>query len=473
MKRAPLSSSHDAASIAPRSEMADPDSVAVIIMAAGLGKRMQSKVVKVLHPVAGRPMVLYAVDLGRRFGDQGVAVVVGHQGDQVRALLEAQAKGTPGRPSLHMVVQEQQLGTGHAVRQTRPVFASAEGGRPSTFLILNGDTPLLTEDTVEELLRVHRQDGATVTLLTALLDDPTGYGRVVRALFERGETHVRNQAVLRIVEDRDATPAEAALREINVGTYVVDGAFLFEALEQIRPQNAQGEYYLTDIVGLAVAQDRPVAAVPLRQAAEGLGVNTRAQLAEAERTVRDRIRATWLAAGVTMKDPATTWIDADVKLGRDTVLYPHVTLYPGVVLGDRVAVHSGTRIGSDGFGYVFREGAHQKLPHVGGCVIGVRAQFGPGLVLIHPIGVVINSSVRGGRNVWIESGVVIGENRGQVPVLGDDLFVGSGAKIIGGVRIGQGARIGANAVVLHDVPDGATAVGIPARARPAAAGPAP
>ena len=333
MKRTPLSSSHDAASIASRNETAGPDSVAVIIMAAGLGKRMQSKMVKVLHPVAGRPMVLYAVDLGRRFGNRGVAVVVGHQGDQVRALLETQAKENPDRPPLHIVVQEQQLGTGHAVRQAHPVFVSAESGWPSTFLILNGDTPLLTEETVEELLRVHRQDGATVTLLTALLDDPTGYGRVVRALFERGETHVRNQAVLRIVEDRDATPAEAALREINVGTYVVDGTFLFEALDQIRPQNAQGEYYLTDIVGLAVAQGRPVAAVPLQQAAEGLGVNTRAQLADAERTVRDRSRATWLAAGVTMKDPATTWIDADVKLGRDTVLYPHVTLEGRTTVG--------------------------------------------------------------------------------------------------------------------------------------------
>ena len=485
MKRAPLSSSHDAASIAPRSEMAGPDSVAVIIMAAGLGKRMQSKVVKVLHPVAGRPMVLYAVDLGRRFGDQGVAVVVGHQGDQVRALLEAQAKGTPGRPSLHMVVQEQQLGTGHAVRQTRPVFASAEGGRPSTFLILNGDTPLLTEDTVEELLRVHRQDGATVTLLTALLDDPTGYGRVVRALFERGETHVRNQAVLRIVEDRDATPAEAALREINVGTYVVDGAFLFEALEQIRPQNAQGEYYLTDIVGLAVAQDRPVAAVPLRQAAEGLGVNTRAQLAEAERTVRDRIRATWLAAGVTMKDPATTWIDADVKLGRDTVLYPHVTLEGRTTVGEDTVIHSGTRITDCVIGNrveildhcVLREsqvedGAHlgpfahlrpgalvRRQAKVGNFVEMKQAELGEGSKANH-LSYLGDAVI--GKGVNIGAGTITcnydGVKKYQT-VIEDDVFVGSDTQLIAPVKIGRGALIAAGTTVTQDVPPNGLAIG--------------
>lgn len=485
MKRASLSSPQDPASIAVEHEAAGLGGVAVIIMAAGLGKRMQSKVVKVLHPVAGRPMVMYAVDLGRRFGDQGVAVVVGHQGDQVRTLLEAQATGTPARPSLHIVVQEQQLGTGHAVRQARPVFASTERGWPSTVLILNGDTPLLTEATVEGLLRVHRQDGATVTLLTALLDDPTGYGRVVRASFEGGHVHVRNQAVMRIVEDRDATPAEAALREINVGTYVVDGTFLFETLDQIRPQNAQGEYYLTDIVGLAVAQGRPVAAVPLQQATEGLGVNTRAQLAEAERTIRDRIRATWLAAGVTMKDPATTWIDADVTLGRDTVLFPHVTLEGRTIVGEDTIIHSGTRITDCVIGNrveildhcVLRESRVEDAAHLGpfahlrpGAIVGrqakvgnfvemKKAELGEGSKANH-LSYLGDAVI--GKGVNIGAGTITcnydGVKKYQT-VIEDDVFVGSDTQLIAPVTIGRGALIAAGTTVTQDVPPNGLAIG--------------
>ena len=485
MKREPLSSSHDRRSIELRNQTAGADRVGVIIMAAGLGKRMQSKVVKVLHPVAGRPMLLYAVDLGRRFGDRGVAVVVGHQGDQVRTLLEAQSAGNHGLPPLRIVVQEKQLGTGHAVRQARPAFTSVQDTAPSIFLILNGDTPLLAEDTVEELLRVHRQDGATVTVLTALLDDPTGYGRVVRTLFDRGGRHVRNQAVLRIVEDRDATPEEAALCEINVGTYVVDGAFLFEALDQIRPQNAQGEYYLTDIVGLAVAQGRPVAAVQLQQAAEGLGVNTRAQLAEAERTIRDRIRAKWLAAGVTMKDPATTWIDAAVQLGRDTVLYPHVTLEGQTRIGEDCVIRSHTRL-TDCV-------VEDRVEILDSCVmrdatIEADAVLGP-FVHLRPGTVVRRKAKVGnfvemkktdlgegskanhlsylgdaviGKDVNIGAGTITcnydGVKKYQT-VIEDDVFLGSDTQLIAPVKVGRGALIAAGTTVTQDVPPNALAIG--------------
>lgn len=485
MKRASLSSYRDAGSAEMRDRPTGPGGVGVIIMAAGLGKRMQSKVVKVLHPVAGRPMVLYALDLGRRFGDQGVAVVIGHQGDQVRALLETQAKGSLGQPRLHIVAQEKQLGTGDAVRQARPVFVSDRANTPSTFLILNGDTPLLTEETVEELLRVHRQDGATVTLLTAVLDDPTGYGRVVRALFERGATHLRNQAVLRIVEDRDATPEEAALREINVGTYVVDGSFLFDALDQLRPQNAQGEYYLTDIVGLAVAQGRPVAAVPLQQAVEGLGVNTRAQLAEAERTIRERIRDKWLAAGVTMKDPATTWIDTDVKLGRDTVLYPHVTLEGGTTVGEDTVIHSGTRITDCTIGSgveildhcVLRESQVEDGAHLGpfahlrpGTVVGrqakvgnfvemKKAELGEGSKANH-LSYLGDAVI--GRGVNIGAGTITCNYDGVKKyrtVIEDGVFVGSDTQLVAPVTIGRGALIAAGTTVTQDVPPNALAIG--------------
>ncbi|MGE3153683.1 MAG: bifunctional UDP-N-acetylglucosamine diphosphorylase/glucosamine-1-phosphate N-acetyltransferase GlmU [Nitrospiraceae bacterium] len=454
-------------------------------MAAGLGKRMQSKVVKVLHPVAGRPMVLYAVELGRQFGDRGVAVVVGHQGDRVRAVLEAQSRGPAGRPPLHIVLQEKQLGTGDAVRQACPVFVSAQGSTPLTFLILNGDTPLLTKETVEELLRVHRQDGATVTLLTAVLDDPTGYGRVVRAEFEQGARSLRNQAVLRIVEDRDATPAEAALREINVGTYVVEGSFLFEALDQIRPQNAQGEYYLTDIVGLAVAQGRPVAAVQLQEAAEGLGVNTRAQLAEAERTIRERIRAAWLEAGVTMKDPATTWIDADVRLGRDTVLYPHVTLEGQTRIGEDCVIRSHARLTDCVVGdrveildsCVLRESQVEDEAHLGpfahlrpGTVVRRQAKVG-NFVEIKKAELGEGSKANHlsylgdaviGKGVNIGAGTITcnydGVKKYQT-VIENDVFVGSDTQLVAPVRIGRGALIAAGTTVTQDVPPNALAIG--------------
>lgn len=485
MKRVPQSAPLDATSIALRNESGVSDRVGVIIMAAGLGKRMQSKVVKVLHPVAGRPMVLYAVELGRQFGDRGVAVVVGHQGDRVRAVLEAQSRGPAGRPPLHIVLQEKQLGTGDAVRQACPVFVSAQGSTPLTFLILNGDTPLLTKETVEELLRVHRQDGATVTLLTAVLDDPTGYGRVVRAEFEQGARSLRNQAVLRIVEDRDATPAEAALREINVGTYVVEGSFLFEALDQIRPQNAQGEYYLTDIVGLAVAQGRPVAAVQLQEAAEGLGVNTRAQLAEAERTIRERIRAAWLEAGVTMKDPATTWIDADVRLGRDTVLYPHVTLEGQTRIGEDCVIRSHARLTDCVVGdrveildsCVLRESQVEDEAHLGpfahlrpGTVVRrqakvgnfvemKKAELGEGSKANH-LSYLGDAVI--GKGVNIGAGTITcnydGVKKYQT-VIENDVFVGSDTQLVAPVRIGRGALIAAGTTVTQDVPPNALAIG--------------
>ncbi|HEY5627363.1 MAG TPA: NTP transferase domain-containing protein, partial [Nitrospira sp.] len=311
--------------------------LAVVVMAAGLGKRMQSKYAKVLHPVAGRAMVLYSVEHGLRLAGHRVAVVVGHQADRVSDVVKQATAGRNGHRPVAIVEQREQLGTGHAVLQTRPVFAESGGLPPATYLILNGDTPLLREATVRELLRVHQAKKAAVTILTALLDDASGYGRVVRQASV--EKHV-----LKITEDRDANASEKAIREINVGTYVVDGQFLFSALEKLRPSNAQGEYYLTDIVQMAVEQGRPVAAVVLDRPDEGLGVNTRRQLAEAEQVIRRKIRHHWLDAGVRMIDPDSAWIDADVRIGKDSVLFPNVTLEGATVIGEDCVIRSGTRI---------------------------------------------------------------------------------------------------------------------------------
>ncbi|MGH7204902.1 MAG: bifunctional UDP-N-acetylglucosamine diphosphorylase/glucosamine-1-phosphate N-acetyltransferase GlmU, partial [Nitrospiraceae bacterium] len=321
-----------------------------IVMAAGLGKRMRSKLVKVLHPVADRPMVLYGVELAERLASEGVAVVVGHQGDQVKALIEARGASAAGTSRTFVVEQKEQLGTGHAVMQARTVFARECGGPAERYVILNGDTPLLKESTVRNLVRLHETEGATVTLLTAVLEDPTGYGRVVRKQ-AGGRGGRQGGMVLRIVENCDATDTESRIQEINVGTYVVDGPFLFEALERLKPQNAQKEYYLTDIVALAVKRGFRVAAMATREAEEGLGINTREQLATAERVVRQQLCARWMQAGVTLQDPATTWIDADVKIGQDTVLHPHVTLEGQTIIGEGCVIRSHTRISDSRLGH--------------------------------------------------------------------------------------------------------------------------
>ncbi|HSQ92622.1 MAG TPA: sugar phosphate nucleotidyltransferase, partial [Nitrospiraceae bacterium] len=311
--------------------------LAVVVMAAGLGKRMRSKQAKVLHPVAGQAMVLYSVGIGLRVAGDRVAVVVGHQADLVRQVIGRATSGRVGDSPVAIVEQREQLGTGHAVLQSRPVFAVGKWGAPSRYLILNGDTPLLQEKTVRELLRVHEVERATVTVLTAVLADASGYGRVVRA-------HSAERGVSRIVEDRDANLEEQAIREVNAGTYVVDGEFLFSALEKLEPSNAQGEYYLTDIIHLAEHSGRRVAAVVLDNPDEGLGVNTRRQLAEAEQVVRQQIRNRWLDAGVTMIDPASVWIDAAVTIGRDTVLYPNVTLEGATIIGEDCVLRSYIRL---------------------------------------------------------------------------------------------------------------------------------
>ncbi len=451
--------------------------LAVIVMAAGLGKRMRSKQAKVLHPVAGQAMVLYSVGLGLRVAGDRVAVVVGHQADLVRQVIDRGTSAKRGDYPVAIVEQREQLGTGHAVLQSRPVFAVGKRGAPSCYLILNGDTPLLQEKTVRELLRIHEAARATVTVLTAMLEDASGYGRVVRA-------HSAERGVSRIVEDRDANAEEQAIREINVGTYVVDGEFLFSALEKLNPSNAQGEYYLTDIIHLAAEQGRRVAAMVLDNPDEGLGVNTRRQLAEAEQVVRQQIRDRWLDAGVTMIDPASTWIDAAVRIGEDTVLYPNVTLEGTTVIGDDCVLRSYTRLTDCTVG-----NGVEILDH---CVfadshIEDDARLGP-FVHLRP-GVVVRKKAKVGNFVEMKKtdlgegskanhlsylgdtkigkGVNIGAGtitcnydgvRKFQTVIGDGVFLGSDTQLIAPVTVGAGAIIAAGTTVTEDVPADALAI---------------
>lgn len=457
----------------------------VIVMAAGLGKRMKSVQVKVLHHVAGQPMVLYAVELAIQLAGHRIAVVVGHQSDRVRHVIESGLAGRPGSKHLRIVEQAEQLGTGHAVMQSRPAFFDDDEARPTNYLILNGDTPLLKEETARELLRVHQKQSATVTILTATLNDPSGYGRVIRRqLGDNHEGEIAPSDVLKIVEDRDATPVERATKEINVGTYVVSGDFLFDALDKLEPCNAQNEYYLTDIVRMAVAHGRHVAAVTLQDPEEGLGVNTRQQLAAAEQVVRQQIRERWLEAGVTMRDPGSVWIDAGVTIGSDTVLYPNVSLEGKTTVGEGTIIRSGVRISDCTIGNnveildhcVLRESqidheahlgpfAHlrpgaivRRKAKVGNFVEMKKAELGEGSKANH---LTYLGDARIGKGVNVGAGTITvnydGVNKHQT-VIEDHASVGSDTQIIAPITIGQGAIIAAGTTITQDVPADSLAI---------------
>ncbi len=456
----------------------------VVVMAAGLGKRMKSNQVKVLHQVAGKPMVLYAVDVAMRVAGHRIAVVIGHQADRVRQVIEAGIADRPGAPSVSIVEQAEQLGTGHAVMQSRPAFSHDRETRPTHYLILNGDTPLLKEATVRELLNVHHAEGAAVTILTAILDDPSGYGRVIRREMSQGHQTPPSSDVLKIVEDRDATPAEKSTREINVGTYVVSGEFLFEALDKLEPDNAQREYYLTDIVRMAVAQGRRVSAVPLQDPEEGLGVNTRQQLAAAEQVVRQQIREHWLDAGVTMRDPGSVWIDAGVTLGKDTVLYPNVSLEGNTDIGEGTIIRSGVRITDCTIGdhveildhCVLRESQVEAEAHlgpfahlrpgaimrrkakIGNFVEMKKAELGEGSKANH---LTYLGDARIGRGVNIGAGTITvnydGVHKHQT-ILEDYVSVGSDTQLVAPVTVGEGAVIAAGTTVTQNVPADSLAI---------------
>ncbi|HEX5647868.1 MAG TPA: bifunctional UDP-N-acetylglucosamine diphosphorylase/glucosamine-1-phosphate N-acetyltransferase GlmU [Nitrospira sp.] len=457
----------------------------VVVMAAGLGTRMRSKRAKVLHRVAGQPMVLYAVDLALQVAGHRVAVVVGHQADEVRQVIQEGIAGKAAAESVAVVEQAEQLGTGHAVLQSRPVFTRAKEPRATSYLILNGDTPLLKERTVRELLRVHQSEGATVTILTASLDDPTGYGRVIRRQSDGGhQGGLASSEVLKIVEDRDATPAERAVKEINVGTYVVSGEFLFAALDKLEPHNAQGEYYLTDIVRMAVTQRQKVVAVSLQDADEGLGVNTRRQLAAAERVVRRQICERWLDAGVTMLDPASVWIDAGVAVGRDTVLHPYVTLEGATHIGEDCVLRSHSRLTDCRLGdrveildhCVLRESVIEddavlgpfvhlrpgvsvrRKAKVGNFVEMKKTDLGEGAKANH-LSYLGDATI--GKGVNIGAGTITCNYDGvhkHHTTIGDNVFVGSDTQLVAPVTVGAGAVIAAGTTVTQDVPADALAI---------------
>jgi bifunctional UDP-N-acetylglucosamine pyrophosphorylase/glucosamine-1-phosphate N-acetyltransferase len=371
-----------------------------IILAAGQGKRMQSDKAKVLHEVCGQPMIRYVVDAARGAGAKTIIVVIGYAADQIRAYLT-------NDPDILFATQSEQLGTGHAVKICRSLLEGYQG--PA--LVLVGDEPLLRPQPLSDLLERQRHDQAACLLGTAVLADPTGFGRILRDSAGR---------FLRIVEERDCTPEERALKEVNPSCYVFELPALWEALDQIGTSNAQGEYYLTDAPEQLKNMGQKVVALNVLQADDVLGVNTRQHLAQAGAIMQGRIQDHWMTEGVSIVDPRNTHIDGRASIGRDTVIYPFTVITGAVKIGSRCRVGPLTHLRD---GTVLDDGVD-----VGAFVEIKQSHLGSGTLVRH------------------------------LAYLGD-------AEVGENVNIGADAVVGANAVVTRDqrVADGQTVVGVPAR----------
>ena len=439
--------------------------VRAVVLAAGKGKRMQSDLPKVLHLLCGRPLVTYVLDALTEAVIERPLLVIGHAADSVRAALGERAV---------FIEQHEQLGTGHAVMQALPHLGPAGG----PVLVLYGDTPLLSAGTITALVDLHRNSRSDATMLTAALDDPTGYGRVIRG---------PGGSVERIVEEADASPEEARLREINAGTYVFEAEALRQALTQLRPDNVQGEYYLTDTIAWLLRAGRRVSAL-LVAAEEAMGINSRRELAAAEQVMRARLLGRLMDAGVTVVDPATTYVHAGVRAGRDTVIHPQSYLegetvigrecvigpqarLVDAVLGDRVTVEASTVVKS-AVGEGTRIGPYSRLrpgSRIGRFVeIGNYAEIKNATIgdhtKVHHMSYIGDATL--GTRVNIGAGTVTCNYDGKrkhVTVIEDEAFIGSDSMLIAPVRIGRGAVTGAGSVVNKDVPPGGVAVGVPAR----------
>lgn len=436
------------------------DTVA-IILAAGKGTRMKSRLAKAAHALCGKPMARYPADAAREAGAARVVVVVGHEADAVRAALG---------DDLDYVLQSEQRGTGHAVLQADAALREA-----GDVLVLNGDLTLLTAEELRSLLERHRVSGAAATILTAVLEDPGSYGRVLRR---------PDGSVERLVERRDATPAETAIREINVGAYCFRGAELRDCLSRLRPDNDQGEYYLTDVIGLLVAGGFRVEAVPAPDPRSARGINDRVELAAAAAILRERILHALMLAGVTVVDPATTYVDAGVVVGQDTVIQPMTILQGRTVIGaecvigpsarivdstlaDRVTVHASVLVEAS-VGEGTRIGPFANLRP--GCRLGREVKVGDFVELKNTvledrvsaghIAYLGDATVGAGANIG--AGTVTCNYDGRAKhrtVIGRGAFIGSNATLLAPVEVGEGAYVGAASTVTEDVPPDALAIG--------------
>lgn len=432
-----------------------------VILAAGKGTRMKSKLYKVLHPVLGKPMVEHVVDQLDQIGVSRQIVIVGHGAEAVQDTL-----GT----RVEYAVQEEQLGTGHAVQMAEAELA----GKSGATLVVCGDTPLLTAETLEALLAHHEAQQAKVTVLTAIADDATGYGRVVRG--EDGN-------VTKVVEHKDASEAELAINEINTGTYVFDNELLFDALKQVGNNNAQGEYYLPDVISIAKEAGEVVAAHTAPTFDETIGVNDRVALSQAEAIMRKRTNERLMREGVTFMDPASTYISPDVVIGSDTVIYPGTVILGKTTIGSecvigpnsdirnsviedhavvRQSVVTDSRIGEAAqvgpFAHLRQQAVLGANTRVGNFVEIKKSTFGDGAKASH-LSYIGDASI--GERVNLGCGSITvnydGKNKFET-VVEDDAFVGCNVNLIAPVKVGKGAIVAAGSTITNDVPEEALAI---------------
>ena len=433
-----------------------------VILAAGKGTRMKSALPKVLHAVGGQSMLRHVMTAAEQAGAKRTIVVVGFGGDQVQAEIGAAAE---------YVLQAEQLGTGHAMMQAQPALAGYTG----TVLLLCGDTPLLTGNTLQQLVAAHQQSGAAATVLTAMPADATGYGRILRD---------KSGQVLGIVEQKDATPEQKQIGEINTGIYCFEAAPLFAALAGLTCNNAQQEYYLTDVLAILAQAGQRVGAVEVADFQETLGINSRLQLAEAEKILRQRKLLELMDSGVTVMDPASTFVDASVSIGEDTVLYPFTWLEGKTTIGRDCRIGPNSRIADSQLGDAVT--LHFSYAHeckiADGVTVGPYVHLRPDAELAAGVKVgnfveVKNSRVGVGSKLPhlsyigdadIGSGVNIGcgtitvnydGKKKHRTVVGDTAFVGCNSNLVAPVSVGAGSYIAAGSTITKDVPDGALGVG--------------
>ncbi len=433
-----------------------------IVLAAGRGTRMKSSLYKVLHPVLDRPMVQHVVDQLQPLNLDKLVTIVGFGAEKVKETLGEQSS---------FVVQEEQLGTGHAVQQAEDLLQDMDG----TTLVVCGDTPLIEADTFQALVDYHEQTNAKATILTARAPDPTGYGRVIRN---------RQDQVERIVEHKDATEAELQVTEINTGTYCFDNKALFHALQFVSNENAQGEYYLPDVIEILKEQSETVGAYLSPQFEETLGINDRVALAEAEDIMKHRINEKHMRNGVTIIDPDHTYIGLDVKIGED------VTIHPGVIIRGKTTIGAQSEIGPHseldemtiGERVVIRHSVAAHSSIADDVDIGPYAYIRPETVVHHDakIGhfVEVKKSTIGegskiphlsyigdakiGNHVNVGCGTITvnydGKDKHET-IIGSGAFIGSNSNLVAPITIGEKAFVAAGSTVTKDVPNEALALG--------------
>ena len=439
--------------------------LSAVILAAGQGTRMKSNLPKVLHLLLGKPMAWYALEAARQVTGGKPVMVIGHGADQVRRVLGNQAR---------YVLQELQLGTGHAVLQTEPML----NRKSDLVLVTYADMPLLTQDTLGRLVEVAQSHTGPVSMLTVTTGETRGFGHILRDSIGK---------VSGIVEEEQATPEQLSLHELNPGVYCFRASWLWQALKRIT-LSPKGEYYLTDLVGMAVADGYGIQTIDLEEPDEVIGINTRVHLAQAETLLKQRINRQWMLAGVTMIDPASIYIEPEVTLGQDTILWPGTYLHgntrigAGCVIGPNTIIKD-TKVGDNckllasvlesavledhvemGPYCHLRKGAYLSTGvHMGNFGEVKNSTLGPGAKMGH-------FSYMGDATVGADANIGAGtitcnfDGTHKYPTeIGEGAFIGSDTMLVAPVKVGAGAKTGAGAVVTKDIPPNSLAVGVPAR----------